>query len=207
VAVEVVITKRGIVRGSCLHVVQRIIPLSAAVLPPRCWVLPPRRHQISSPLPFPAPWKDLVEVCSVGIILKIEKCCSFHHDSSCHHSFSPLQAVRRAGSVLAASSIYIYAVSSKCFRFLTLPDFALQVGAIQSLLRPPRVASAPLGFVRSLCQGMPARPVRRFPCGWPGCFCDVIVGYMLRFIRPCIMGVLREGAYQNKPSVLLSTSA
>jgi hypothetical protein len=25
--------------------------------------------------------------------------------------------------------------------------------------------------------------------------------------RPCTMGVLREGAYQNKPSVLLSTGA
>jgi hypothetical protein len=26
---------------------------------------------------------------------------------------------------------------------------------------------------------MPVRPVRPFPCGWPGCFCDVIVVYML----------------------------
>jgi hypothetical protein len=26
-------------------------------------------------------------------------------------------------------------------------------------------------------------------------------------VRPCIMGVLRESAYQNKPNILLSTDA
>jgi hypothetical protein len=34
-----------------------------------------------------------------------------------------------------------------------------------------------------------------------------VLGAREKRIRPCIMGVLREGAYQNKPNVLLSTGA
>jgi hypothetical protein len=59
VAVEVVITK---LPARCAEDYTSFCRGSVLCLELGCWVLPPRRRQISFPLPFPAPWKDLVEV-------------------------------------------------------------------------------------------------------------------------------------------------